>query len=356
MKYFITLLFTFLFSIASTAQEPINIGTSYTILSSILNENRTIQIHLPKSYNDSSLTPQHYPVIYLLDSESNFNYLSAYVEKLSKYPYPSIPEMIIVGIVNTNRTRDLTPTVKNTSSMSQEQSNKIKGDSGGNALFFDFIETELFPYINTNFRTVGYNILIGHSFGGITALNNLLTRTSMFNAYIVHDPSIWWDDKIILQNYQDAKKYDFQNRKLFLTQVDEKENTDHLAEHYNAIKEFDKFLKNSTPLNLQYKYKQYTGEDHGSIPMKGNLDGLRYIFEGYKINFKQLKTNLNLLESSFDALSKNLHFTLVPNEQYLTTIIKYFQQNNEIAVANYLIQYKEKHYPKCMIINKKEKE
>lgn len=74
MKYFITLLFTFLFSIASTAQEPINIGTSYTILSSVLNENRTIQIHLPKSYNDSSLTPQHYPVIYLLDSESNFNY------------------------------------------------------------------------------------------------------------------------------------------------------------------------------------------------------------------------------------------------------------------------------------------
>ncbi|MEK6450208.1 MULTISPECIES: alpha/beta hydrolase [unclassified Myroides] len=355
MKYYIILLFTFLLSFVSTAQEPITIGTSYTISSSVLKENRTIQIYLPKSYNDSTLTPQHYPVIYLLDSESNFNYLSAYVEKLSKYPYPSIPEMIIVGIVNTNRTRDLTPTAQNTAAMSQEQSSKIKGDSGGNSLFFDFIETELFPYINTNFRTVGYNILIGHSFGGITALNNLLTRTSMFNAYIVHDPSIWWDNKIILQNYHNAKDYDFQNRKLFLTQVDEKENTDHLAEHYNAIKEFDQFVTNNPPLNLQYEYIQYAGEDHGSIPMKGNLDGLRYIFDGYKINFKQLKTDHHLLENSFNTLSKNIHFILVPNEQYLTTIIKYFQQNNEIAVVDYLIQYKEKHYPKCMIINKKEK-
>lgn len=354
MKYYIILLFTFLLSFVSTAQEPITIGTSYTISSSTLKENRTIQIYLPKSYNDSTLTPQHYPVIYLLDSESNFNYLSAYVEKLAKYPYPSIPEMIIVGIVNTNRTRDLTPTPKNTSSMSQEQSSKIKGNSGGNSLFFDFIETELFPYINTNFRTIGYNIIIGHSFGGITALNNLLTRTSMFNAYIIHDPSIWWDDKIILQNYRDAKGYDFQNKKLFLTQVDEKENTNHLAEHYNVIKEFDKFLTDFTPLNLQYKYKQYAGEDHGSIPMKGNLDGLRYIFDGYKINFKQLKTDPNLLEASFHTLSKNIHFTLHPTEQYLTTIIKYFQQNNEIALADYLIQYKEKHYPKCMILNQKE--
>ena len=126
MKYYIILLFTFLLSFVSTAQEPITIGTSYTISSSVLKENRTIQIYLPKSYNDSTLTPQHYPVIYLLDSESNFNYLSAYVEKLSKYPYPSIPEMIIVGIVNTNRTRDLTPSAQNTASMSQEQSSKIK--------------------------------------------------------------------------------------------------------------------------------------------------------------------------------------------------------------------------------------
>ncbi len=91
-----------------------------------------------------------------MDSESNFPYLTAYIEKLSKYPYPAIPEMIVVGIVNTNRTRDLTPTTRNEKVMTAKQKAKIKGASGGNAAFFQFLEQEVKPFVHHEFRANDY--------------------------------------------------------------------------------------------------------------------------------------------------------------------------------------------------------
>ena len=333
----------------TNAQTPIVVGQEYELSSDVLGEERKIQIYLPKSYADSSLTPQAYPVIYLLDSESNFNYFTAYIEKLSKYPYPSIPEMIVVGIVNTNRTRDLTPSTRKEHTMTAEQKAKIKGETGGNAAFFQFITDELKPFVQQQFRTNGYAILVGHSFGGITALHNLLHYTDMFQAYIVHDPSIWWDDTFILQQYQANQQQDFKHRKLFLTQVGDSENKGHLEDHYSAIKAFNTFVQEHSLKGLTYRYEQYEGENHGSIPMKGNLDGLRYIFEDYPLNFKAIQNNPQLVETSFAQLSKNLHFELHPSEAYLKYIVSYYDKQGASEIVDYFIAYTLRLYPNSTI-------
>ncbi|MDM1379199.1 alpha/beta hydrolase [Myroides marinus] len=344
LLYAFFLLFCTLFTANSYAQEAIEIGKSYTIKSRVLNEDRSIQIYLPTGYTDTKYPNQKYPVIYLLDGESNFNYLTAYVDKLSRYPYPSIPEMIIVGVVNTNRTRDLTPTVVTKDNMSKDQAAKIKGENGGNDNFFKYLKDEVFTYVDTNYRTLDYKILIGHSFGGITALNNMLNYTDMFNAYIVHDPSIWWDNKVMLREYTSRIKQDFKHRKLFLTQVGESENKGHLNDHYGAIKEFDKLMSTTPHPSLTYKYVAYEGEDHGSIPLKGNLDGLRFVFDGYRINFKDLKTNSNLLKDTFENLSKEMHYDFKPTEKYLDTVIKYFNTNGDKETADKVTEYKQSLY------------
>ena len=331
------------------AQTPITIGQSYTLNSRVLDEEREIQIYLPKTYRDNTLSPQHYPVVYLLDSESNFHYFTAYIEKLSKYPYPAIPEMIVVGIVNTNRTRDLTPTVRNESVMTAEQKAKIKGESGGNALFFQFLEQEVKPFVQREFRTHPYTILVGHSFGGITALNHLLNYTTMFQAYIVHDPSIWWDDTYILQSYQANASKDFQHRTLFLTQVGDSENKGHLEEHYTAIQAFNQYLTQHAQKNLTYRFQQYEGENHGSIPMKGNLDGLRYIFENYPLNFKEIQHNPDLVRTTFKRLSESLHAEFQPNEAYLKYIISYYTKQKNTALVEYFIAYCLELYPTSSI-------
>lgn len=328
-------------------EEPITIGHLTKIQATKLKEDRNIQVYLPTSYTDQTISKQSYPVIYLLDGETNFNYLTAYVEKLSKGPYPSIPEMIVIGIPNTNRTRDLTPSKPN--ELTEEQRNKIKGETGGNDNFFDFLEKDLLTYINTTYRTNGYNILIGHSFGGITTLNYLWKNNQNFKGYLVHDPSIWWDNQYILKQYKSQPQKDFKGVKLFITQVGTSENKDHLADHYNSIQELNTLLQSNTYKGLTYQYKQYEGEDHGSIPLKGNLDGLRYLFDGLRINFKEIDKQPTLVQDTYAKLSKDLNHPFIPNEGYLKTIITYYIKNKQENQIKDLIEYTKSLYPSFKI-------
>ena len=61
------------------------------------------------------------------------------------------PPMIVVGILNTNRPRDLTPT--------KDTTNKNLKDAGGGKLFLSFIEKELIPYIDSAYSASSYRIV-----------------------------------------------------------------------------------------------------------------------------------------------------------------------------------------------------
>ena len=87
-----------------------------------------------------------------------------------------MPEMIVVGIQNTNRTRDMTPT-------KTESAN-----SGGGENFMKFIETEVMPMVEKNYRTQPFKIFAGHSLGGLTVIYSFVSRPDLFNAYIAASP------------------------------------------------------------------------------------------------------------------------------------------------------------------------
>lgn len=154
-----------------------------------------------------------YPVIYVLDAENNFNYLSSVYHYLSKEPFGILPQGILVAVANTNRTRDLTPTKSSKEMDLGGKKQSMFTESGGNAAFMEFIKGELFPLIEKNYRTNGYKVFVGHSFGGLTAVNNLLTEP-LFNAYIANDPSLWWDKELMVKKAE-ASTRDFKNIKFF---------------------------------------------------------------------------------------------------------------------------------------------
>ena len=82
-----------------------------------------------------------------------------------------MPEVILVAVVNTDRTRDLTPT-------------KIAdrpGETGGADRFLDFFEKELIPAIESRYRTQKFRVFAGHSLGGLFALHALFTRPELFD-------------------------------------------------------------------------------------------------------------------------------------------------------------------------------
>src|ERR1700739_904124 len=92
--------------------QSIQIGEKFTLHSRILNEDRPYWVYLPPSYRDATYAPKRYPVLYLLDGDLHFASASGIVQYMSGAEYwenLQIPELIVVAIPNTDRTRDFTP-------------------------------------------------------------------------------------------------------------------------------------------------------------------------------------------------------------------------------------------------------
>jgi predicted alpha/beta superfamily hydrolase len=181
-----------------TQPKQIVIGSIDTIQSKILNEKREVWIYVPGSASDTTYSKQRYPVVYLLDGESHFSSVVGMIQQLN-FAYVC-PEMIVVGILNTDRTRDLTPTHTDSwSFLDFVLDSDYCKNSGGGEKFISFMEKELMPYIDSLYPSAPYRILIGHSFGGLTVMNTLIHHTNLFKAYVAIDPAMSWDNQKLLE-------------------------------------------------------------------------------------------------------------------------------------------------------------
>ena len=108
MKHILSL-FIVIFPLLISAQESIVIGHKEKLYSETLNEERNYWIYLPPSYQDNNYGKASYPVIYLLDGDTHFTTAVAIQKTFTRGMYNNMPECIIVGILNTDRSRDLTP-------------------------------------------------------------------------------------------------------------------------------------------------------------------------------------------------------------------------------------------------------
>src|SRR5687768_10660306 len=183
---FLFCVIVFCFSISIFGQnQPIAgvVHTPHKINSQILGEERTILVRVPANYTIGS---EKFPVVYMLDAHAPQNLMMAGIVEQQAWS-GMIPEMIIVGIQNTNRTRDLTPT-------------KTERDgTGGGDKFLDFIEKEVIPLVEKSYRTQPFRVFAGHSLGGLTAVYAFLARPHLFNAYIAASPVLHWDNDFVIK-------------------------------------------------------------------------------------------------------------------------------------------------------------
>lgn len=185
------------------SKSPLTIGEQIEIESKILDEVRALNIYLPYGYMQDSL--KTYPVIYLLDGtiDEDFIHIAGIVQFGSFSWINMLPESIVVGISNVDRKRDFTfPT--------QNNEDKLEfPTTGESAKFIQFIEKELQPFINSEYKTDSVNTLIGQSLGGLLATEILFKYPELFDNYIIVSPSLWWDDESLLKytptNYTSEK-------------------------------------------------------------------------------------------------------------------------------------------------------
>lgn len=317
------LLFLPIFSFGQASNQNDNkiaIGTIETIQSTILNEKREILVYVPTSGGVDSKT--RYPVLYILDGASFFNSVTGMVQYLSAIG--KMPEMIVVSIVNTDRVRDLTPTHSTSWSNGEQDATHFK-NSGGGEKFISFIEKELIPYIDSRYKTEPYRMFIGHSLGGLIVVNTLINNPKLFNSYVAIDPSIWWDNKTIMNQAAIAlKQKDYTGKKLFFASANTMnkgmdtirvvKDTANGNLHVRDNLQFREILKKNKKNKLDWKWKYYNDDNHPSVPLIAEYDALRSFFKNYELpkDLDDRSINAEYILNHYQNISTMLGYSVLP--------------------------------------------
>ena len=281
----ITFFLFFHFSTVAIAQRGIVIDT---IHSKILQEDRFVWLRLPSEPTGNSSLKESYPVVYVLDAEANFNTTVEILKQLNKSTSNIIfSQSIVVGIGNIwERDRDYTPTHVIPSPFVDSMAAK---KSGGGEKFILFMEKELIPYINSKYSASSSRILIGHSLGGLTAMNIMLNHTKLFTGYAAIDPSMWWDDqKLLKQSKTILSAGKFENVSLFLaianTQNKEmndvseiKKDTSKKTILIRPTAALADHLDANTQNKLRFYWKYYKDQHHMSVYPLATSDALEFL-------------------------------------------------------------------------------
>ena len=314
-----------LLSSAALAQIPA--VTKLTIKSQVLGEDRVILVRTPQAYATNNLK---YPVLYMTDGDAHLAHTSSTIQFLAQNGRMS--EMILVGITNTDRTRDLTPAKANGPNAAQFAT------AGGADNFLKFIETELIPEIEKTFRTQPFRILAGHSLGGLFTVHTLITRPELFNSYIAVSPSLQWADETTLKRAEEFFKTRKElNATLFTSLGNEPGD---IGKDFVAFKEL---LASTHIKGFEWEAEQMKDEDHGSVVLRSHYFGLRKVYDGWQMQRDPetgaVAGGLKAADAHYKWLSEKFHYSIPTPEGLINQIGYQFllgaSPNPEEAIATF---------------------
>lgn len=173
------------------AAEPVPPHQSFTLESAALKETRRINVYTPPGYEAAGAT--RYPVLYMPDGglEEDFPHIATTVDTAIRAG--EMRPLIVVGIENTERRRDLTGPTE------VEKDRKIARRVGGSAAFRRFIRDELMPQVRRQYRVTDETGIIGESLAGLFIVETFFLQPKLFGTYIALDPSLWWNSEELVR-------------------------------------------------------------------------------------------------------------------------------------------------------------
>lgn len=252
------------FSACSQEVDAVPPYQSFKMESKIMNETRVLNIWLPPGYETSK---EAYFVMYMPDGGINedFPHVANTIADLVKQNI--IPPMLLVGIENTQRRRDLT------SETNVEEDKKIASVVGGAKIFRQFIKEELMPEIEKRYRTNGQKGILGESLAGFFVVETFLLYPEMFNNYIAFDPSLWWNDHQLL-NSASSKIASFPEKKVRIWFAGS--GAKDIFQYTNQLAEA--FQQNEKSF-ITWKYSPEKREKHQTIFRATKEKALKWMFE-----------------------------------------------------------------------------
>ena len=255
---------------AVIAQPATGTIKKFAIKSSVLGEERIILVRTPVGYETNNV---RYPVLYMTDGDAHMIHTASTIEFLTQNG--RISDLIVVGVTNTDRTRDLTP-VKSTN---KTPNGELQfPTSGGADNFLKFFETELIPEIEKDYRVQPYRIFAGHSLGGLFAIHAMMTKPGLFDAYIAVSPSLQWENNEALKRVETFLKNQKEMKVTLFTSIGNEPGA--IGECFDSFKEA---LAKSNIKDFDWQAERMADEDHGSVVLRSHYFGLRKVFEGWQV-------------------------------------------------------------------------
>jgi predicted alpha/beta superfamily hydrolase len=294
---------------ASDASDAVRgLGTTERIASKVLGEERELYVSIPAGCETGGTS--RCPVLYVLDAEAHYSHTVTTATFLARNG--RVPALIVVGIVSTDRRRDLTPTPGGHAFRGPVE--PMVG-AGGGERFLDFLEQELVPWVEGRCRTQPLRILAGHSLGGLLALHALATRPRLFHAYVAVAPSLLWNAGEPVRNLE--KRILPLPAGLHVTVVPEG------GAMGRAADELRQTL--SARPGLRSEVQHVAREDHGSVVLSAHQAGLQFVFDGWHVPRDPETGRLPLrtlqdVQEHYAALSRRLVFEVSPPEVLVNAI------------------------------------
>lgn len=276
--------------------------------SSRLGKERQLKIQLPRNYEQNK--EKTYPIIIVLDGDYLFEPVAGNINYYSYWE--DIPEMIVVGI-NQSSTRE--------SDAYYDENTFLPSKTG--AAFFEFIGMELMPYLDSNYRTANFRVIVGHDFTSNFINYYLLKEKPLFRGYINLSPDL---------------APEMANRITTSLEKTTEPIWYYLAtssEDISALKEpilrFDAQLKVIDNKNLKYNFDNFQDATHYTLVGNAIPKAIEQIFEVYRpISIQDYnRILLQTSVSSYDYLVEKYETI-----KSLFGIDKQIRLNDFIAVYN----------------------
>jgi tetratricopeptide (TPR) repeat protein len=242
------------------------------------------------------------------------------------------PQIIMVGIDNIDRYRDLRPLQRD-------------GSPAGIDNYNRFLTEEVIPFVEKEYRTAGYRILVGPQAGAVFCLHTLQTAPDLFDAFIINNPFVSEPNTALLLEqardfYQSTESL---SKFVFITYG----GADETPENVAHVGRFADLAAPARDKGFDLRLNDISGNDEFIVPL-GLKKGLRALFADYYVPPDRHYGSLAEIETFYAGLSERYGFDVAPAEWIMTKSADALIEQKEYAKAVEMLEYQTLLYPNML--------
>lgn len=302
-----------------------------------LGESRELKIQLPRGYSNND--KKTYPLFIVLDGDYMFEAVAGNVDYFSYWE--DMPESIVVGINQVEKRLD--------DCLYSEQ-NSLPIESGAN--FFEFIGTELIPYLQNKYKVGNFRVAVGHGETANFINYFLLKQQPIFNGYIVISPELTTK----MNTYITDRLTNIDNKTFYYLAT----STNDIPSAKEGTTGLNQTLSAVDNENVFYYFDNFEGPSHYSVPAHAIPNALEAIFSAYRpISKNEYKETILKLETSpvvyLKDKYKDINELFGIQKQILINDFKaigaYIEKKEEFEYFEELGKLARKEYPNALLGN-----